>query len=337
MLVKFTYRNPCDPSSYTTLKYWRIQATNHTTMPLHIGLPYGQRSQQTQEATRDAKRQLTAKVQANWDYPDAPHPNTHTSGDAKAAVNAHVDTTQAANASSLDFSPVAWKERQYSDVESSEEEPVTPRKKTSFRFDSPDSVGHAISARKASRKRKRQVLLEEEMGWNVGLAHFSARRNAWTGARLATDNQDAMDIDTSGRSSTSSPMRSSHDITKTPYPDPAIAEDANVLLPVAPLLLPDHPVRKRINTSSYAEIYSKVIVQSRTPTVPINLQDCTNALVYGWKESGEWPPKGADAEPSVTKKKPAPSSLKHPHLKKSVQVVSKVFGLSSPASSNSHG
>lgn len=251
-----------------------------------------------------------------------------------------MDSTQAANSAALDFTPVAWRERQYSDVESSEDEPPSPSPRKNgmtsrFKFDSPDSVAVAVSARKASRKRRRQAMLEEEIGWNVGLAHFSARRNAWTGARSATDG-DAATID-SERSSTSSRGRSSRDMVKTPSRDPAIAEDANIMLPVPPPLLPDHPVRNRINPSSYAEIYSKVIVQARTPTVPINLQDCTNALVFGWKESGEWPPPNQTPEPSMAKKKVATSSPKHPHLKKSVRVVSKVFGLSSPTSSHSHG
>ncbi|GAB7355704.1 hypothetical protein MBLNU459_g6405t1 [Dothideomycetes sp. NU459] len=326
-------------------------------MPLHIGLPYGQRNHEAQEAARDARRQLAARVRADWDYPDAPHPDTHTSGDAKAAVNAHVDSsTNAANAAAaaaLDFVPAAWKERQYSDIESSGDEasapsPSTPRKNGRTarpRFESPDAVSAAEAERRAGRKRKRQAMLDEELGWNVGLAHFSARRNAWTGARSAANapRGDAMSDrggggGSSSRSSLSSAAPSSlRSSEKELYTTPAGAEDVTVVLPVAPPLLPDHPVRNRINPSSYAEIYSKVILQARTPTVPINLQDCTNALVYGWKEEGNWPPKDTQPEPSMAKKKAVTASPKHPHLKKSVQVVSKVFGLSSPASSNSHG
>ncbi|KAI9666951.1 MAG: hypothetical protein M1831_001456 [Alyxoria varia] len=39
----------------------------------------------------------------------------------------------------------------------------------------------------------------------------------------------------------------------------------------------------------HTSIYSKVILQSLTPSVPINLQVLVSALVSGWKRDGEWP------------------------------------------------
>jgi len=52
-----------------------------------------------------------------------------------------------------------------------------------FRFDTPESVGPAIRASAAARKAKRRRDDRAEMEWNAGLACFSARRDAWTGAR----------------------------------------------------------------------------------------------------------------------------------------------------------
>jgi hypothetical protein len=52
-------------------------------------------------------------------------------------------------------------------------------------------------------------------------------------------------------------------------------------------------MRATITPSIYPSIYSKVVVQALTPTIPINLSDITKALVQGWKADGEWPPKPA--------------------------------------------
>lgn len=54
-----------------------------------------------------------------------------------------------------------------------------------FRFDNPDSIGHAVTASKIARKARRRRELRKEMAWNDGLACFEARRNAWTGAKVA--------------------------------------------------------------------------------------------------------------------------------------------------------
>ncbi|PGH36762.1 hypothetical protein GX50_00422 [[Emmonsia] crescens] len=64
------------------------------------------------------------------------------------------------------------------------------------------------------------------------------------------------------------------------------------LIPVVEPLLPiTNPVRASIKPSIYPSIYSKVVIQSLTPAIPINLSDVTKALVQGWKADGEWPPK----------------------------------------------
>jgi hypothetical protein len=88
---------------------------------------------------------------------------------------------------------------------------------------------------------------------------------------------------------------------------PPISKDISLLVPLAPPLLPTtHPVRARITPASYPEIYSKIILQSRTPSVPINLRTLLAALVAGWKADDEWPPKPSATallEKSIGRKK----------------------------------
>lgn len=66
------------------------------------------------------------------------------------------------------------------------------------------------------------------------------------------------------------------------------------LIPVAPPFISStNPIRATIGPSIYPSIYTKVVVQGMTPTVPVNLADLTKAMVQGWKADGQWPPKPA--------------------------------------------
>lgn len=66
------------------------------------------------------------------------------------------------------------------------------------------------------------------------------------------------------------------------------------LIPVAPpFISAENPIRATIGPAIYPSIYTKVVVQGMTPTVPVNLADLTNAMVHGWKADGQWPPKPA--------------------------------------------
>jgi hypothetical protein len=76
-----------------------------------------------------------------------------------------------------------------------------------------------------------------------------------------------------------------------------------MLVPVMAKILPHHPIRRKMSPSMYPEIYNKIIVQSRTPSVPINLGVMIHALVKGWIDDGEWPPRPGPVEKSLTKKK----------------------------------
>jgi hypothetical protein len=62
-------------------------------------------------------------------------------------------------------------------------------------------------------------------------------------------------------------------------------------LPIYPPLFPtSHTLRSRIKPAAYPTIYSKVVVQSLSPNVPIPLTHMIGALVDGWKAEGVWPP-----------------------------------------------
>ena len=86
--------------------------------------------------------------------------------------------------------------------------------------------------------------------------------------------------------------------------EPTSDIDVDPLLPVAPPLLPrTNPVRAAITPSMYPTIYSKVVIQSLTPSVPIPLPDMTRAIVQGWKDEGNWPPKTTAANAMVNEAK----------------------------------
>lgn len=79
-----------------------------------------------------------------------------------------------------------------------------------------------------------------------------------------------------------------------PPPSPPLT---TALIPLAPRLLATNSIRASISQRTYPDIYSKIVLQSRTPAVPINLADMSKALVQGWRDTGEWPPKQAPLDP----------------------------------------
>ncbi|KAF1991485.1 hypothetical protein K402DRAFT_346188, partial [Aulographum hederae CBS 113979] len=187
------------------------------------------------------------------------------------------------------------------------------REQDPYKFDSPDAVGglvgRRIDARRMARKRKRRDALEEEMGWNEGLRAWVAMRNEWTGARSVEEVERESD-------------------------------GSHPLLPLSPPFLdPNSRVRAGITPAAYPDIYSKVVLSSRTPTVPINLADMTRALVQGWKDGGEWPPKLSAPEPMIARRRgearPGKSGgekegrlAHHPHMRRGVEGVKRVLRLS---------
>ncbi|KAJ5594900.1 uncharacterized protein N7459_001108 [Penicillium hispanicum] len=105
------------------------------------------------------------------------------------------------------------------------------------------------------------------------------------------------------------------------------------LVPVAPPFIDaTNPVRATIVPSIYPSIYTKVVVQGMTPTIPVNLADLTKAMVQGWKADGQWPPKPAvssivlEDNATVPKKDTDRASGEAPRRKNSItSAMRKVF------------
>ncbi|PTU19552.1 hypothetical protein P175DRAFT_0483076 [Aspergillus ochraceoroseus IBT 24754] len=96
---------------------------------------------------------------------------------------------------------------------------------------------------------------------------------------------------TTPTTSTTIPTPSSANAAPTPPISP-LEDFEDPLIPVVPSLIStSNPIRASITPAMYPSIYSKVVIQGLTPTVPINLADMTQAMVQGWKADGQWPPK----------------------------------------------
>ncbi|OAG05220.1 uncharacterized protein CC84DRAFT_1054313, partial [Paraphaeosphaeria sporulosa] len=205
----------------------------------------------------------------------------------------------------------SFRERFYGTSSPSETEAEGADGSDPYKFDSPDSIGDAVEQKAQRKKRQRRIALEEEMKVNEGLRTFVERRDAWTGASAAAAHDESFRT--------------------------AVATTDEPLVPVAPRLLADNAVRKSITPRAYPDIFNKIVVSSRTPSVPINLADMTKALVAGWKENGEWPPKAAPLDPLAGKKRAALAAVRaengepflahHPHLQKGMDSVRKIFHL----------
>jgi hypothetical protein len=256
------------------------------------------------EAARSAKRLLLSVVRDDWTYPPAEPQPTLDSVDREA----------------LDY---RVREEGSSDPEPLSDEPYDARDPMVFtdsdpyKFENPDSIARTIG----ERKRKRRKLFKDELGWNEGLKTWVDRRNAWCGAveqrsgkpmsemRSAQDDRCELSatIDSSIPLSPLSQLSASS--SSVVHSGPESEEDGELegleegrgpLLPVYPSLLPaDNLIRCSIKPTMYPVIYSKVVVQSLTPTVPVRLPDMIGALVQGWKSEGNWPPKSAVPSSSI--------------------------------------
>jgi hypothetical protein len=306
-------------------------------MTLLHGL-HSHRSTEQQAEIREARRMLQGRVRTDWDYPVLPKwqesskPRQQNEESKVAGFKFHAPRADE------HFEPLEWRERDYasSDADSEEDDNEIAAVKAgseknifSGMHKSKDVVGIAedISNRRLARKRKRKELLEEEMLWNDGLSHWTARRDAWCVSKTAEqvralesrqDEESKADsasasasVGSTPRTSTSSASAQAASTSTSATSPDAIASVAGVsvtppsrmLVPVMAKILPHHPIRKKISPSMYPEIYNKIIVQARTPSVPINLSVMIWALVQGWIDDGEWPPKPGPIEKSLTKKK----------------------------------
>ena len=223
-------------------------------------------------AVREAQREIRSKIGEDWEWPSSfptNSPTTHFASDA---------------------GDIEWRERA-SDSEICSLESLTGRSDP-FNVTNVNSVAQPV----LGRKRKRRELLKEEMAWNEGLRNFVLRRDAWTGARPQHTQHHANANSPPIPSTTAQPTTDIVAPANTPPPSPSPLPDT--LVPVAPPILPpDNIVRAGITPETYPSIYSKIIIQGRAPNIPVNLSDMVAALVQGWKQDGEWPPK-SEAERS---------------------------------------
>ncbi|KAL8937178.1 MAG: hypothetical protein Q9216_004552 [Gyalolechia sp. 2 TL-2023] len=315
--------------------------------------PDAQTRERRVAAARSAKREILAEIREDWTWPPFAEERTQSFPRRRKSTK--------------------WRERE---IDSS---PLTSRSSSPvyqdpYRFESPDSVVPVF----ASRPKKRQKLLEEELEWNEGLKVFNDRRDSWTGAERRSMStglnpkrstgaalspaQDAakermvlptaeagpesvknlaivtigtaeldsstpvsnQSLETSVFPHSSSPSSTVPSHSPETLPSYIIAEpvlsqpvstqsstEATTLVPLAPPLLSstDHPDLPDITPAIYPAIYFKCVIQSVTPSFPINLKDMVGSLVQGWMEDGEWPPKSSipvDGE----KSRPCRESLK---------------------------
>lgn len=301
--------------------------------------------QNNQSAARAAKRFLDDRIRNDWAYPQLPAPWEHSDEEVRTAVD--------------------FRERYYGESESSDSdiEPTTGASKdvgtqdAAYKFDSPDAIGDAVDRTREKRRKRRRMRLEEEMAENEGLRIWVQRRDAWTGASS---------VRKYGAPSAKQPPAAvaQHDSGNgaedtmqidptSPRPISASSETAAGgrytfdVVPVAPRLLADNPIRASINPKAYSDIYAKIVTSSRTPSVPINLSDMSKVLVQGWKDTNEWPPKIGTVDPLAGRRRGTGGGglsilgggregtsgsgsgfiHRHPHLEKSVGSVKKILHL----------
>jgi hypothetical protein len=252
------------------------------------------------------------------------------------------------------------------------------------KFSCPDDVAAYLNRKIESRKRRKMRALADEMSWNKGLCFFLRRRNAWTGALTqeevkakedAKSNKSKEEDEADDESLSSGKQSKDHDestssasdtdsgiaVSPSQYPltttitptnsspfdppeDPASL--VNVLVPISiPFLPANHPVRSSIMARTHSELYEKIVRDSRTPAVPLNLAHMMRVIVQGWKDEGNWPPKSAMAEASIAgKKKGKAAQVKavteqkgvglfvgHKHLQRGVESVRRALRLSGSA------
>ncbi|KAF9698459.1 hypothetical protein EKO04_003373 [Ascochyta lentis] len=288
-----------------------------------------------QSAARAAKRFLDDRIRTDWSYPQVPPPWEQSDEEVRSAVD--------------------FRERYYGESDSSDSdiEPNTGAGKDlehdAYKFDSPDAIGDAVDLTREKRRKRRRMRLEEEMAENDGLRVWVERRDAWTGASSVRKYGPPSAFSKPDPPTTISQHDSGNGAEETmqlhvtSQPSNDATPDAFDLCPVAPRLLDDNLIRASITPKAYPDIYAKIVTSSRTPSVPINLSDMTKALVQGWKDTNEWPPKVGPIDPLAGKKRSIGGVLgggreglgrgeggfihRHPHLEKGVGSVKKILHL----------
>ena len=248
----------------------RISNSTSRQLKRHTGFA---RKSNNHKAAQSAKQEIRLKLREDWDWPSLESPERSPVG--------HLPLN-------LPDSDSAWHER---DSDSSFTPATNP-----YRYENPDAVAEPIS----SRKRWQHEQTVQEASWNEGLRHFMERRDAWTGAKASSPASSARNSVFDGPRSSSPGFQGAISTAAETEENQITDADLHIRsstpisihVPVAPpLLAPDNEVRAAITPATYPSIYSKVIIQGLTPTIPINLRDVVSAVVEGWKKDGEWPPK----------------------------------------------
>jgi hypothetical protein len=277
-------------------------------------------SRTNQAAVREINRMLQEAVRSDWSYPHSA-PATLVSNFATEPVSYreryYGTTDDETEESELDFEL----EIEDDDLKrESEEEDENDGESA--------AQGAYVDRRIQARRRRRRRALEEEMAYNRGLCFFLRRRNAWTSAvshesvKARAEGRDTFlptvgsSSDTPESSSSSSKLSVGAGLPSPPLDadsaiatDPSASQDnesefssplnpetlTNVLIPLAAPIVPSsHPVRASILTRSDSELYEKIVRDNRTPAVPINLSQMMRVVVQGWKDEGNWPPRGTN-------------------------------------------
>ena len=289
-------------SSTCPIKEPPTESTATSSIPSSNQRAHKQRKADTEAAIRGAKLFLHENVREDWTWP---------------SQSSQTPSTRCA------LLETQWHERA-SDSSSCPSPTLgghdLPPPTDPYRFDSPDSLLDV----KRDKKRKRRHALQEEMNYNAGLCIFMRRRDAWTGAipmpqspldsAVESEASESIaihsgseDIDLLSPLTSTSQLstNSKNEATNIPS-DPGRASvfpkeeelahiSQSVLIPLPPPLLPhSNPVRAGISPATYPSIYSKIVVQGLSPTVPVNLKDVVGAIVDGWKRDGEWPPRDSE-------------------------------------------
>jgi hypothetical protein len=269
-------------------------------------------------AARASRRYLEERLRNDWEYPEVPAVWSASDEEVRDAAG--------------------FRERYYGESESGdsdqEDEGAGP-----YRFDNPESIGDAVASTREARRRRRKERLEREMKDNEGLRIWVERRDVWTGAASVRKYGTSRQRHAHRPSSAAGYSSEEHAVTPTGSESHSIAsaQDTSDLVPVAPRILPDNPIRASITPKAYKDIFQKIVVSSRTPSVPINLADMTKALVQGWKDTDEWPPRVGAPDPLAGKKRSVTGAAshgheggfiaRHPHLGKSVDGMKRILHL----------
>jgi hypothetical protein len=270
------------------------------------------------QSVKQARKAVTDKIRNDWEF----NPQSKSAWQAEAIQ----DECQSSRAVQDNLKDIAvsltqiseWRERTFAESDaSSEEEARKDRRKIASDAEIEDKHAssrdplsrpdqteeqsqHHTERKRQGRRRRRRKRLEEELEWNNGLRFWEARRDAWSSARQILADYGGSDT-SDEEEQDSAPVETHPRRSITAHPG---SSQVVILVPVAPPLFPDtDPTRSNISPAIYPSIYDKVVKQGLVPTVPINLSHMIPALVQGWQDDGEWPPKPGAVEPSMANKR----------------------------------